>query len=308
MDKFALASIALRERIATPRTLSCSSQTEVAEAAKQLEFPVVMKPRSAHEWRKSGMWQAVGARKAIQVNNPTELQIEYSALPAAAADVLVQEYVPGDDNEIVVCCCYMDTDGTMLGQFTGRKLRQSPPLFGTGCIVEAVEVPSIVDVSRRLLKACGYAGIAEVEFKRNFSTGEYMLIEVNARHWDQHALGMLVGVNLSWVAYQRALGQYVLPVAPRYPSYRAPRWIAERELLMALVRDAAADHFSRTPYRLMAIGRAAAETVSQMARLVRRPVTFPILDLRDPVPGVLLIFRILRELAFLARRGAFGKR
>jgi len=40
-----------------------------------------------------------------------------------------------------------------------------------------------------LLRACGYAGLAEVELKRDSKTGAFQLIEVNPRHWDQHELG-----------------------------------------------------------------------------------------------------------------------
>ena len=118
----------------------------------------------------------------------------------------MQEYVPGEDSEIVVCCCYMDKHHDLIGHFTGRKLRQTPALTGTGSVVEATDVEPVITPSIRLLRAFGYSGLAEIEYKHDKATDTYMLIEINPRHWDQHELGTLVGVNLSWLAYADMVG------------------------------------------------------------------------------------------------------
>jgi D-aspartate ligase len=141
MDKARLAAIAHDHHIETPQTAVCASDEDIARISRTLAFPVVVKPRSAHEWRKVGIWEQVGARKAIMAPTPGELAAVYRTLAPVSPEILVQEYVPGEDRDIVVCCCYIDEGGNLLGQFTARKLRQSPPLFGTGCLVEAVPVP-----------------------------------------------------------------------------------------------------------------------------------------------------------------------
>src|SRR4029453_13477376 len=92
MDKMALASIAERAGLPTPRTLVCDSEDDIRHAASTLQFPLVMKPRSAHEWRKKGVWQLVGARKAIMVESPAELEAEYRDLRSVSAEVLLQEF------------------------------------------------------------------------------------------------------------------------------------------------------------------------------------------------------------------------
>jgi D-aspartate ligase len=297
MDKASLASTAEHHHIETPKTAVCASEADVERVCRTLAFPVVIKPRSAHEWRKVGIWEQVGARKAIMAATPEALAAEYRRLAPVSPQILVQEFVPGEDSDIVVCCCYIDEQGELLGQFTARKLRQSPPLFGTGCLVEAGPVPHIVELSQRLLRACGYAGLAEVEFKHDAASGRHMLIEVNPRHWDQHQLGLQVGVNLSWIAYQKAAGHSPQPQAPVYACGSAPRWIAEREALMLLALNAAAGAVGSVS--LLRIG---ARTVSGMMALLRRPFVLAVVSLRDPVPGLLLIARTVRELFVLARR------
>src|SRR5262249_55522541 len=160
------------------------------------------KPRHAYEWRQKGIWERLRGRKAIVASTPADLHEEYRELAAlTGAEVLVQEYVAGDDSDIVVCGCYVDSRGTLQAHFTARKVLQSPPLFGTGCLVETANIQDIVAPSLALLNAAGYTGIAEIEFKHDRSTGRFLLIEVNPRHWDQHELGLRVGVNITCAAY-----------------------------------------------------------------------------------------------------------
>jgi predicted ATP-grasp superfamily ATP-dependent carboligase len=303
MDKLELAALAEKQSILTPRTVVCASVEAAEQAGRTLAFPVVIKPRSAHEWRKKGIWDQVGARKAILAETPQDLVTEYRSLAPVSAEILVQEYIPGVDSDIVVCCCYIDRDGELLGHFTGRKLRQSPPLFGTGCLVEATPVPEIAALSQRLLKGCGYTGIAEVEFKRDAASSRYVLIEVNPRHWDQHELGTLVGINLTWLAYQKAIGLSPKPCVPIYRADSAPRWIAEREALFLAARNAFAEiskESNQAHLRFRTL-RVAGRTFIKLARLVRRPFVLPVLSARDPIPGIVLFSRLLPELFVMAR-------
>jgi D-aspartate ligase len=302
MDKLELAALATQSGIATPKTTLCTGEEQLEAIGQGLTFPVVVKPRSAHEWRKVGIWEKVGARKAFRVDSPAQLRDEIRALAPYSRDNLVQEYIAGDDRDIVVCCCYIDASGQLVGHFTGRKLLQSPPLFGTGCLVEACPVPEIVETTRTLLSACGYVGIAEVEFKRVPTTGRYTLIEVNPRHWDQHELGTRVGVNLSAIAYCAAAGRPTLPQTPSYPEHAHPRWVAEREALMLTARNAleAVRRDAPRAGRLATLCRVSWRSLRNYAALMQRPLVLPVFSLRDPRPGIALCIQLLSELTSLA--------
>jgi predicted ATP-grasp superfamily ATP-dependent carboligase len=305
MDKDVLAGIAREQGIAVPMTMLCASASELAVILRGLRMPVVLKPRSAHLWRQRGVWDAVGHRKAILAESVDAALREYETLASVSPEVLVQEFVAGDDTDIVVCCCYIDRNGRCLGYFTGRKLLQNPPLFGTGCVVETLPVPDVVDPSLRLLRACGYAGLAEVEYKRDAKTGAYVLIEVNPRHWDQHELGCSVGVNLTRIAYGDVIGETAAPVSPSYPDTRAPRWIAEREAI-----DLIAQRASRRLAALRGQSRAknvfgvAAAALGDLRNVFRRPWRLGVVDWRDPVPGIILFARLAKELSRAALRRA----
>jgi predicted ATP-grasp superfamily ATP-dependent carboligase len=132
----------------------------------------------------------------------------------------------------VVLGAYVRENSEPVEYFTARKLLQSPDDFGTGCVVQSEDIPELLEPTRRLWKALGYQGIAEVEYKQDQKTGVYKLIEINARHWDQHQLGRASGVNVSWTAYCHLAGR---PIEPVRMATRRVKWIAEDALVLYLL-------------------------------------------------------------------------
>ena len=295
LDKLELAEVASQHQIDVPTTVCCASETDLEKALQILKFPLVIKPRYSYQWRRAGADKIVGARKAVILESADQLRQEYRGVAGATAEVLLQEYVPGGDADIVVCCCYVDRKGEAAGYFTAKKLYQYPPLVGTGCVVELANIPQIVGSSHRLLRAFGYSGLAEIEFKHDRRTDRFCLIEVNPRHWDQHELGTLADVNVTWLAYRDLIDR---PLPARNPTYRsgvACRWVAEREGLRLLMKSRVRNVVKTAVYLI--------------ASFRRRSTVFAILDLRDPLPGLQLCSRLFAEFArracrLLAPRGA----
>src|SRR5262249_15767041 len=133
LDKFELARIAHCHHIPSPQTVVCSSPEDIDKHIHTLTFPLVVKPRFAYQWGRKGAWEKVGGQKAILVDSVDQLLDIYAQLRLVQEEVLLQEYIAGVDSDIVVCCCYINKNGELLGYFTAKKLRQNPPLFGTGC-------------------------------------------------------------------------------------------------------------------------------------------------------------------------------
>ena len=302
MDKYELAQVAASVGIPTPATAVVGSMDELERLMPGLRFPLVIKPRFAEHWRRNGLWQRVGASKAIIVGTPEELRSRYCALSALTPELLVQTYVSGLDADIAVCCCYISQGGELLGHFTGRKLKQNPPLVGTGSVVEATEVDEVLALSLRLLRALGHRGLAEVEFKYDSATRTFFLIEVNPRHWDQHELGTLVGVNLSLIAYQDMTDASVRSVQPAYRTGQQYKWVAERELLLGIADSLS--HERRRQSGLSAL-RAVGTVLREAAALLRGERVFALMRLRDPMPSLLMCLRLLADgWNFLGRRSS----
>lgn len=225
VDKAALVETAERVGVPVPRTLVVRGPREIPQILEKVGYPCVVKPVKSVDWRKGNNWQKVGGRKAYLAANEAKFREEYDRVASITPELLVQEWIPGPTEQIVILGGYVGDNGTPIAYFTARKLVQSPDDFGTGCIVEMVSIPELMEPTIRLCRALNYRGMAEVEYKKDDRTGEYKVIEINTRHWDWHRLGMANNVNVSWAAYCDLTGAKYAPQITAEP--RTSKWIAD---------------------------------------------------------------------------------
>jgi D-aspartate ligase len=235
-----------------PRCWSVEKVQDIQAVAAQAEFPCVLKPVSAHHWRKPEVWAKAGNRKAIAARSAEELLKEYAAIFPYEPRALVQEMVEGSDDCLWIAACYLNGKGRFVTGYTAQKLLQVPSGFGTGCIVQAAERPELLDIAVRLLENMGFSGIAEVEFKWDERRREFRLIEVNARPWDQHRLGKACGADLVYTAWCELMENRVPPPPPKTTGYK---WIAEDVYALLLLRSAWKRDGSLGPVRQIAAGK-----------------------------------------------------
>ncbi len=233
LDKWESYLQARQAGVETPRCWLVENEQDLARAAGEISFPCVMKPLSSHLWRQRDNWERVGARKAIAIESGPRLATEYARISTADSRVLIQEMVPGEDNQLFIAACYLNKDSRLVASFTAQKLLQVPEGFGTGCIVQSVNRPELIDPASALLRGMRYSGIAEVEFKWDAACGRYKLIEVNPRPWDQHSLGRAAGVDLIHIAYCEYAGQPLPAIRAADPGHK---WIAEDVFLTTALR------------------------------------------------------------------------
>jgi len=162
-------------------------------------FPVIVKPDRSVEFKRRHK------RQAFRCETPAEL--EEALTRTEEFGPIVQELIPGGDDTLYTVGSYLDADGRALGVFCGRKLRQTPPGIGTCRVGEAVWVQEVVDAALTLLRAFGYRGISQVEFKRDPRDGRYKLMEINARLWQWHGLATACGVDVPLIAYRDLTGE-----------------------------------------------------------------------------------------------------
>jgi D-aspartate ligase len=273
LNKFESYRCAMEAGVAAPKCAIVDNERDLKQVAAGFRLPIVLKPVSAHQWRQAGHWKLVGARKAIAISSAEELVAEYRLISRADPRVLIQEMIPGDDSQLMIAAGYVDRSGNWSAGFTAQKLAQVPAGFGTGCIVQAVNRPELIEPTCRLLKAMNFTGIAEVEYKWDAASRQYQLIEVNPRPWDQHVLGRVSGVDVIHLAYCDHAG---LPRPAVAPVRAGTKWIAEDTLVSALLRFA----WRRHPqfWRLL--------------RLTRGKRIYGIWSASDPMPSVayLMVF------------------
>jgi predicted ATP-grasp superfamily ATP-dependent carboligase len=273
MDKAALIETAIHAGTSVPRTLVVSEAGQIPQVATQVGYPCVVKPVRSVDWRRGANWQKVGGRKAFLVEDAGQFQKEYAAIASITPQLLVQEWIPGAAEQIVILGGYFGENAEPLAYFTARKLIQSPEDFGTGCIVESIALPELVSPTVSLCRALNYRGMAEVEYKLDRRTGEYKLIEINTRHWDWHRLGMASNVNVSWAAYCDATGR---DYRPQTPQIQEAKWIAEDATLSFFLTGIYHRRFRVRDFMRKFSGRR----------------QYGIFDWRDPLPALYSFFAI----------------
>jgi predicted ATP-grasp superfamily ATP-dependent carboligase len=176
-------------------------------------FPVIVKPDRSVEFKRRYRRQAFRCETQAELDDALAKTEEFGPI--------VQELVPGGDDTLYTVGSYLDAEGRALGVFCGRKLRQTPPGIGTCRVGEALWVPEVVDAALGLLRAFGYRGVSQVEFKRDPRDGRYKLMEINARLWQWHGLATACGVDLPLIAYRDLTGE---PLPEAHMNGNGKRW------------------------------------------------------------------------------------
>jgi len=204
---------AARAGIPVPRTAYPSSAVEARGAAEDLGLPVLVKPSSTEGFKRRFRKQAFPCATADEV--------ERAYSDAEPYEPMVQELIPGGDDELYTLGSYLAEGGEALGLFCGRKLRQTPPGVGTCRVGEAVWVEEVVEQGLKLLRELDFHGLSQVELKRDPRDGAYKLMEVNPRLFQWHGLAAACGVDLPLIAYRDLTGEQVEPVTA---NGRRKRW------------------------------------------------------------------------------------
>ena len=252
-----------------PRTVDSPVDEDIERIAKELRFPLVLKPRDAVGFRREFRRQVLEARDAADLRRQWERCRAYGPT--------VSEVIPGGDDALWTLGSYRDAAGRALASFTGRKLRQWPPHFGTARAAESMWDPDLADRCHALLDALSFHGISQVEVKRDARDGRDYLIEVNPRSWLWIGLATACGVNIPAVCHADASGDAVVPNAD-HTSGR--RWTLAFKHLAASAREVRAGEWD----------------LSELLHSLRPPITDGVIDLRDPRP-------ILAQLRGYVRRG-----
>ncbi len=145
--------------------------------------------------------------KLFVARDAAELAAAIGQLSEAGIDGLLFDYVDGPDHEIYACGVYIDRDGTPSPGLTIRKIRQNPPFVGGARVAQtAPEIPELREATIELLRAAGYRGMADAEFKRDAATGAFVFIEVNGRAVLYNSLLPPTGIDLTTAAWDEASG------------------------------------------------------------------------------------------------------
>ena len=246
--------------IGTPKTFDINSIEDAEVYGREVDYPCLIKPRQSH------VFDAAFNSKMFSVTNFDELMTQYQRVDKIGIEVMIQEFILGDDSAGVNYNSYIG-DGFEPIEFTARKVRNAPPQFGSPRCVISEDVPEIIEPSLKLLQAIGYQGFSCTEFKKDARDGIYKLMEVNGRHNLSAMLAVRCGLNFPWIEYAHLmLGESPTPADFRKNVY----WINVASDLKQSIKHRRTEKYSLRDY----------------IRPYIKPHVFALLDWRDPKPFI----------------------
>ncbi|MBP6870621.1 MAG: hypothetical protein KBC43_01320 [Bacteroidales bacterium] len=242
----------------------------------RLTFPLLTKGRHGLSF-----YRAVG-KAALLARDENELRRHLRMIEEKyfIAGSFTQEVIPSHNNNKTISFTAFCTDGEIRTSWMGVKLREHPLQFGTGTYAGSLWIRECYDQSARLLKALNYTGVCEVEYLRDPASGEYKLIEINARTWLWVGLAKFCGVDYAAMIYDYMTGK-----EPDFPGkYDVDRyWI---------------NPVSDTMYSIIAILKGKLKVTEYLATFRRKTVN-ALFSANDPRPGFAYLFKMV---SFLAKR------
>ena len=188
-------------QIPHPKTYFPEDITELGSMGREINYPYIIKP--AH----SIPFQEEFGRKCFVINSSEELDLAIERLREKNLELMIQEIIPG--KVVYEFYAYFNKKSEPLAICGWDKIRHFPPDFGSGSFCKSVWRSSAVEQGISFLKAIGYHGFAGTELIKDPIDGEYKMIEVNARTITQNRLAAACGVDMEYIAYLDATGQFM---------------------------------------------------------------------------------------------------
>jgi predicted ATP-grasp superfamily ATP-dependent carboligase len=205
LDKAAHVRLAETHGEKCPVTCEIFSSAQAQELAGSLRYPVFLKGQRPHLWRKHFN------NKGYLVENAQEFVRYCRESERVQLGAIVQEIIPGPATQNFEVSFYRSVQpkAQILALIGVRKIRQYPPNFGSGTLVETGHYPQVIERALRFAEAIDFRGIGNIEYKLDIRDDEYYLIELNARLWLQNVQADRCGINFPLIAYRDLLGELV---------------------------------------------------------------------------------------------------
>ena len=255
-----------------PATFVPENIDEAEIYGRTVQYPCMVKPCQSHTY--FDLFQ----KKMVKVQNCDQLLNEYKRAYKAGIEVMLQEYIPGDDSLGVNYNSYFWNNEPLV-EFTAEKVRLCPPESGAPCVVISKNIPEVIESSRRILKALDYNGYSCIEYKKDSRDGIYKFMEVNGRHNRSMLLSVKCGINFPWIEYNH-LGY------GKYPASNAHNTFKKGIYWIDLTKDLAAFfQYRKNKYSLL-----------KYLKPYFSKHIFAIHNFKDPLPFIKRCFDLLKRI------------
>jgi predicted ATP-grasp superfamily ATP-dependent carboligase len=199
-DKLELMSIAALVNVPVPLTFEAGSKL-----LENLSLPCIIKGRQGLTFYKTF------GTKALICNTLTELKnhLEHPAIRSNPELAMIQEIISSPESHHTISVATFSAQGSVKAWWMGQKLREHPWKFGTATLTESIIIEELKPYTEALMQALEYTGVTETEFLYDANTGQYKLIEINARTWLWCGHAAACGVDFASLAWLHTMNEPV---------------------------------------------------------------------------------------------------
>jgi predicted ATP-grasp superfamily ATP-dependent carboligase len=223
-DKWNQLQMSVAAGIAVPKS---SILDENNKPARKIRYPVVIKPRFSQ--KTIGFRDNTG-QKVIIAHNQQQLETACRKMTDLGFSPLLQELIPGLDFSQFLFGAAVK-DGKPYAVCLAQKVKTDPRPYGSGVIIRTIYHQELYEAGCKLLADTGYSGICDIEFMRNWDTGQFEFIEFNPRYGLGQRVSQVAGAGLPEMAVRLAMGETPEDMVIARPGYfwvYFDEWIKER--------------------------------------------------------------------------------
>jgi len=175
VNKLGMFEIAEEHDLPAPITRIPRSIKDLESLAKEIGLPCLLKTAYSHSPLKNTK------DFMTKVSSLDELKETYQRLSAIDPNLMLQEYIAGEDNNIHIFAGYFDNESNPKLVFTGRKIRQSPMNYGAGSMCECLENKALEKIMIDFCRSIEFKGNIDVGLKWDADRGCCKVLDINPR-------------------------------------------------------------------------------------------------------------------------------
>ena len=219
VSKEGMYHLAGKHRVPSPFTMFPESLDDVLGYAGSAKLPIMLK--GIHGNR---LEERTG-KKMVLVRTREELIANYQTLEdPERPNLMLQEYIPGGDDQIYIFNGYFDGDSECLAAFTGHKIRQAPIHVGCASLGVCRWNQEVADMTTGFMRAIGYKGILDIGYRLDQRDGFYKVLDINPRVGQAFRLFVAENdMDVVKALYLNLTGQEQPPIVPR----EGRKWVIE---------------------------------------------------------------------------------
>ena len=161
-------------------------------------YPVAVKPSSSTDYSKVDF---EGKEKSYKANNEKELKqiIKNIYKSNYTSNIIVQDFIPGEDDTMYVMNCYSNKDGKVKMMCLGRCILEEHTPYGIGNYKAIISEGNkeLYEKIKNFLEDIKYVGFSNFDLKYDYRDKKYKLFEINIRQGRSSFFTTAAGLNLS---------------------------------------------------------------------------------------------------------------